>query len=81
MTLDQYNTMVSAIPDVNAALAQEGKDVKTPDSKKEEKTKLAIDPLRDVEDDEEMEHPMKAEKQAVKSEDDGDETEGEESDD
>ena len=81
MTLDQYNTMVGAIPDVNAALAQDGEDVKTPDPKNEKKTKLAIDPLRDVEDDEEEEHPVKAEKQAVKSEDDGEETEDEDSDD
>lgn len=81
MTLDQYNTLLSAIPDVNAALAQDGEDVKTPDPKKEKKTKLAVDPLRDVEDDEEEEDFVKAEKQAVKSEDDGDETEDEESDD
>ena len=81
MTLDQYSTLVSAIPEVSAALAEDGEDLKTPDAKKEKKTKLAVDPLGDVEDDEEEEHFVKAEKQAVKSEDDDDKTEDEDSDD
>lgn len=74
--------MVSAIPHINAALAQEGEDIETSDPKNEKKSKLIVDPLRDVEDDEEEEeHPVKAEKRAVKSEGDGDQTENEESDD
>ena len=53
LTLDQYNTMMSVLPGVSAALGKKGEEVTMPDFGNAVKTKKAPEPPEDDEGDEE----------------------------